>query len=587
MASDRVERRLAAIVAADVAGYSRLVSADEEATLTGLRAHRAELIDPTIAEHGGRIANTAGDSVLVEFPSAVDAVRWALALQKGMADRNEGVLPQERIEFRIGTNVGDVVAEGDDLLGDGVNVAARIEGLAESGGICLSRTAGDQVRDRLDLALEDMGDVQVKNIARPLRVFRIVSDQVAGPGASAPSQHEGLDRPTIAVLPFQNLSGDPEQDFLADGMTEDIIGALSRVRSFVVISRSTVFTYKGQTVDAKTIAADLGVRYVFEGSVRSSGDRGRLAARLSDARADRQIWAERWDRTLVDVFDLQDELTALVVGALAPEIDKAEQARTQAKRPEDLSAWENYQRGMAHFYRLSAEGFAEAIPFFDQAIARDPGFAAAYAGRGSCFAWSVLLGFSTDRENDLAEATIAAERARKLDPEDVKIHFALCMITWVKRDLEDGYVELETALALNPSNADAHSALGIYLTSHGRGEEALAAHDAALRLSPRDPMMGPFLGRKGHTLLCLKRHDEALELYRRTMQHGKPWPIYAGLTATLGHLGRIDEASETLAELMRMQPDFSAKFLHRQLRFGDGDYFDHFVEGLRKAGLQE
>ena len=363
-------RRLAAILAADVAGYSRLMGVDEEGTHERLRAHFEELVDPKITEHRGRIVKNTGDGMLTEFPSVVDAVRCAVEVQRGMAERNTGTPLEKRIEFRIGINLGDVIAEGEDIFGDGVNIAARLEALAEPGGICISRVVRDQVRDRLDYTFEDLGEQQVKNISRPVRVYR-VRDGAASIEEPLPASPRPLplpDTPSVAVLPFSNMSGDPDQEFFADGIAEDIITAQSRFPSLFVIARNSSFIYKGRAVDVKQVGRELGVRYVLEGSLRKSGDRIRVTAQLVEAETGKHVWAGRYDRDLVDIFALQDEITEAVTIAVAPAIADAERQRAMRKPPQSLDAWAAYQRGLWHSEKYTAEDNRIAEHFFQQAI---------------------------------------------------------------------------------------------------------------------------------------------------------------------------------------------------------------------------
>jgi adenylate cyclase len=375
----RLERRLAAILAADVAGYSRLMGADEEGTLERLKALRRELLDPKIAEHHGRIVKTTGDGLLVEFASVVDAVRCAVAVQQAMPQRNADVATDSRIELRIGINLGDVIVEGDDLYGDGVNIAARIEALADPGGVLISSTVHDHVRDRLPFIFEDLGEQQVKNIARPVRVYRFRDIGTAVKSTAA----ETLplpDKPSVAVLPLANMSSDPEQEYFADGIAEDIITALSRYPSLFVIARNSTFTYKGRAVDVKQVGRELGVRYVLEGSLRQGNNRIRVTAQLVEAATGTHVWADRYDRDLADIFAMQDEITEAVTVAIAPAIAEAEQQRAMRKPPESLDAWAAYQRGLWHLRKASAEDNALAERFFQQAIDLDPMFAGGYSG---------------------------------------------------------------------------------------------------------------------------------------------------------------------------------------------------------------
>src|ERR1700726_649373 len=381
MAEARVQRRLAAILAADVAGYSRLMGADEEGTLAALKELRRELADPKIKEHRGRIVKTTGDGLLVEFASVVDAVRCAVEVQHEMAERNVGVPAERRIEFRIGINLGDIIKDGRDIYGDGVNVAARLEALAEPGGICVNRVVRDQVRDKLDFAFEDAGEQRVKNIARPLRVYHVRPGQLADEAMSAAQPPLALpDKPSVAVLPFTNMSGDPEQEFVSDGIAEDVISALSHYPSLFVIARNSTFTYKGRAVDVKQVGRELGVRYVLEGSVRKAGNRIRVTAQLIEAETGNHVWAERYDRDLADIFAVQDEIATAVTTAIAPAVADAEQRRAMRKTPESLDAWAAYQGRLWHLGKKVAADNALAQKFFQQAIALGPNFGGGYRG---------------------------------------------------------------------------------------------------------------------------------------------------------------------------------------------------------------
>src|SRR5215468_3247157 len=405
---ERVERKLAAILAADVAGYSRLMGVDEAGTLAQLKAHRRELIDPKIAEHRGRVVKTTGDGILIEFPSVVEAVGCAVELQQSMSERNSDVPGDHRIEFRVGINLGDIIIDGDDIHGDGVNIAARLEAMAEPGMVCLSAAAWEQVRGKVPFGADDLGEHQLKNIERPVRVFRITS------GASTTVTRKPLplpDKPSIAVLPFQNLSGDPEQEYFADGMVEDIITALSRYRWLFVIARNSSFTYKGRAVDVKQVARELGVRYVLEGSVRKAASRVRIAGQLIDGSTGAHLWADRFEGALEDIFDLQDQVTASVVGAIAPRLEQAEIERAKRKPTESLDAYDYYLRGMASSYRWTKEGFSEALRMFYRAIELDPDFASAHGAAAWCYCLRKVSGWMTDREQERAETEMLARRA--------------------------------------------------------------------------------------------------------------------------------------------------------------------------------
>src|SRR5213596_481931 len=409
METQRVERRLLAVLAADVAGYSRLVGIDEEGTLAQLRSIRLELIDPAIAVHRGRIIKTTGDGILVEFPSVVDAVRCALAVQRSMAERNAEIAADRFIALRIGIHLGDVVVDGADLLGDGVNIAARLEGIADPGGISLSEDVWRQVRDKLPEAFVDLGEQVLKNIARPMRVYRI---DLAG-AAEAPHLRLPLpDKPSIAVLPFQNISGDPEQDYFADGMVEEIITALSHFRQLFVIARNSSFTYKGRAVDVKQVGRELGVRYVLEGSVRKAANRVRITGQLVDTATGAHLWADRFDGGLGDIFDLQDQVTESVVGAIAPAVEKAEIERAKRKPTESLDAYALYLRGLGRLYQFAGrQANDEALRLFNSAIELDPDFASAYGRATYCYVHAKGSGWTSDEANEIAEVTRLAKRA--------------------------------------------------------------------------------------------------------------------------------------------------------------------------------
>jgi len=446
MAEARVERRLAAILAADVAGYSRLMGIDEEGTLASLKAHRRDLVDPKIAEHRGRIVKTTGDGALVEFGSAVDAVRCAMEIQRVMAERNVSMPEDHRIEFRIGINVGDIIVDSGDIYGDGVNIAARVEALASPGAICLSDNAYQQIKGKLVVDVSDMGEQQLKNITQPIRVYRVrLDEKIAGATPALP------DKPSIAVLPFNNMSGDPEQEYFADGMVEDIITALSRFRHLFVIARNSSFTYKGRAVDIKQVGRELGVRYVLEGSVRKSANRVRITGQLIDALTGSHLWADRFDGDLEDIFDLQDRITSSVVGAIAPKLEQAEIERAHRKPTENLDAYDYYLRGMTNFYQMTKEAQSEALRLFHKAIEIDPNFAAAHGMAAWCYAQRKSNGWMTDRLRETADTARLARRAVELGKEDaLALSSGGFALAYVADDL-DGPAFVERALLLNPN----------------------------------------------------------------------------------------------------------------------------------------
>jgi TolB-like protein len=429
-----MERRLAAILAADVVGYTRLMGADESGTLQRLKAQREDVLEPLIAAHRGRIVKLMGDGLLVEFGSIVDAVVCAVAWQEAVAEKEADRAEATRLRFRIGINLGDVIVDGDDIYGDGVNVAARLEGLAEPAGICLSGDAFRQVRGKTEAQFEDLGEREVKNVAEPLRVYRIAGD---GPtAASVPPTAETLalpDKPSIAILPFTNMSGDPEQEYFADGVSEDIITALSRIRWFFVIARNSSFAYKGQATDVKQVAQELGIRYVLEGSVRKGGNRVRITAQLADGTTGNQVWARRYDRELADIFDLQDEITETIVGAIEPELGKAERERAKSKRPDNLDAWDLYQRGMSHLYRYTKVDLAEAQGLFRSAVELDPNQGPAYSGLAEAYYYEVVYGFADSVADNRERAIEPARRAVALDAEDAG---ARCTLEHIRIDVD-------------------------------------------------------------------------------------------------------------------------------------------------------
>ena len=584
-----MERRLAAILVADVVGYSRLMELDEAGTLAALKAHRTEFIDPNIAEHRGRTVKLMGDGALVEFPSAMAAVECAVAIQCGMVERNAGVPEDEHIEFRIGINLGDVIIDGDDIYGDGVNVAARLEGLAEPGGICLSAKIHDEVKSRLELKYKDLGLKEVKNMRQPIHVFRIVTD--IDTALEAPTVGESLvlpNKPSIAVLPFDNMSLDPDQGFFADGIAEDIITELSKFRSLFVIARNSSFSFRGQAIDVKELSERLGVRYIVEGSVRRAGNRVRITAQLIDAVADAHLWAERYDRDLNDIFAVQDEVTLAIVTAIEPTLGSAERERAHRKPTESLGAWESYQRGLWHAYRFTAAENAEAQSHFRRAIARDPDFAPGHAGLAYALFLSVMLGFGGDTESSVAEASEAAHRAIMLDPEDAFGQATLGRVHQMKGEHEAAISAYEKALTLSPNFASAHYGLGWTLIYSGRPEEGLPVVDEAIRLSPRDPMLWGFLTLKGLAFVAMDRHEEALKWIRKALRQSNAGVrTHVFEVIALAHLDRIEEAKQALQRVYTIKSDFDMDFVRATAKMMHPSSAKHYIDGLRKAGLLE
>src|SRR6202521_5103925 len=496
LSDERVERRLAAILAADVAGYSRLMGANEEATLAQLKSVRRALVDPTIAAHRGRIVKTTGDGMLVEFASAVDAARCAVEVQQGVALENVNVPQQARIEFRIGIHVGDIIFDDNDICGDGVNIAARLEGIAEAGGVCMSDDAYRQIRGKVEIACDDMGLQPLKNIAEPMRAWRVRltgQSSYAVESGSAVSQPQALplpDKPSIAVLPFANMSGDPEQEYFADGMVEEIITALSRIRWLFVIARNSSFTYKGRAMDVKQVGRELGVRYALEGSVRKAANRVRITGQLIDTATGAHLWADRFDGALEDIFDLQDQVTANVVGAIAPKLEQAELERAKRKPTESLHAYDYFLRGMANFYQRTAVANTEALGLFRRAIELDPEFASAYAMAAWCYVWRKLNGWMIDRVQETAEAARLARRAVDLGQDDaVALSRGGHTLGFILGDLDSAVVFIDRALVLNPNLAEAWLFSGWMRTYRGELDVAIEHHARAMRLIPLDPSL--------------------------------------------------------------------------------------------------
>jgi len=584
LASDRVERRLSAILAADIAGYGRLMGADEEGTLTQMKAHRRALVDPKIEEHRGRIVKTTGDGLLVEFASVVDAVRCAVDIQRGMVERNAELANDKRIEFRIGVNVGDIIIDAGDIFGDGVNVAARLEGLAEPGGICVSARVQEDVRGRLDIAFADEGEQKLKNIAWPVRVYRVELGTATGtarPALALP------DKPSIAVLPFDNMSGDPEQDYLGDGIVEAITAALSRIRSFFVIARNSAFIYKGRAANVRDIGSELGVAYVLEGSVQKAGNRIRIIVQLIETEGGAHVWAGRHDGTLDDIFDLQDRITEQVAGALQPSIRIAEIERSQRKRPQDLGAYDYAMRAMPHVWALEKEESGKALELLDQALAIDPEYPLALSLAGWCHAQRSVYNWAGDIAQSQARALALAERAAELSGDDPLILAVLGAVHTFVRNHGTARVLLERALAIDPNAAWAWSRLGWLDNYSDRPERAIEKFERALRLSPLDPMnFNNYVGMASAHEVA-QEYDKAAALYRRGLEE-RPhamW-IYRHLASSLSGAGRMEEAREAYAQMLRNYPDLTVSRLRQAMVFTPA-VLDRMVENMRKLGLPD
>jgi len=587
----RVDRRLAAIFAGDIAGYSRLMGADEEGTLHQLKAHRKELVDPKITEHRGRIVKTTGDGMLVEFVSVVDAVRCAVDIQRGMVERNASVPADKRIEFRIGINVGDIIIDGDDIFGDGVNVAARLEALSDPGGVMVSRNVFDQVRDKLSFGFEDMGEQTVKNIARPIGVHRISILADAAPivfksaAVVAKTEVSSADRPSIAVLPFANMSGDHEQEYFADGISEDIITGLSKLRWFFVIARNSSFACKGEAVDVKRVARELGVRYVLEGSVRKSGNRVRITAQLIDAATGNHIWADRYDGELTDIFELQDEITRKVVAAIEPKLLEAEAIRSQNRSPEDVGAWDLVMHANSLLWRQTKVDTDAAITMLTKATERYPDYAPGYSMLAFALLFRAIPG-GVSGNRDVKDAAALATRAIELDDNDPWAHLSLGYAEFLMRRTDQAIEECKRALAINPNFAAAHGYLGNALAFDGQIEQAIFHSELSLRMSPHDPQNAIFNVGLAAAHYLAGRYAEAAGCARKAVQQRSGWPpahrIYC---ASLAQAGQLDEARTALGRLKEMQPAISIAWIEQNLPYQPGP-MAKFLEGIRKAGLE-
>ena len=582
-------RRLAAILAADVAGYSRLMGTDEEGTYERLKAHLTELVHPKIAEHRGRVVKNMGDGLLAEFASVVDAVRCAVEMQRGMAERNAGISAPERIEFRIGVNLGDVIAESDDIFGDGVNVAARLETLAEPGGICVSRVVRDQVRDRLHYIFEDMGEKSVKNIARPVRVYQVGDVGPVGTNPSAPALPLP-DKPSIAVLPFQNMSGDQEQEYFADGMVEEIITALSRIRWLFVIARNSSFTYKGKAVDVKQVARELGVRYVLEGSVRKAGNRVRITGQLIDTSTGAHIWAERFDGALDDIFELQDQVAASVAGIIEPKLRQSEFDRAHRKPTENLDAYDLYLRALALRDTHTDESMREAIELLKRALAIDPGYTPAKAAIG----WSRIHqrshGRSPVSEAEAAEAVALARQALEAGKDDPDtLWMAAHTLAMFAGEHAVAAAAIDRALVLNPNSARAWMARGYASMNLDQAGPAIEALERAMRLSPLDRQRRNFTTGIARAHLVAGRYEEAADWAERTLRD-EPGYRAALFTKAIAcaHLARMEEARAALSQQIEAQPGLTiARYRAFWSRVFSPELMEISLSGLRKAGLPE
>ena len=589
MAEARIQRRLSAVLAADMVGYARLMEVDEAGTLTRLKALRGELIDRKFDEHRGRIVKTTGDGFLVEFDSVADAVQSAVEVQRGLAERNRSVQPDKHILFRIGINIGEIIIDGEDIYGNGVNLAARLEGLAEPGGICISGPVYDQIENILSLGYEDLGEQKVKNITKPVRGYaiRMQTDETTAMATDArpdvPPPHVP-ERPSIAVLPFTNMSTDPEQEFFADGMSEDITTALSKISGLFVIARNSSFVYKGKAVDLRQVGRDLGVRYVLEGSVRTAGNKIRITAQLIEVAAGGHVWSARFDRDLTDLFALQDEITSNVVTALHVRLVEGEQARVWCRSTDNLGAWECLTQALPHFRRYTQQDNARARTLFEKAVELDPGYATAWVWIGWTHWAEARFLWVKEPGEAAARATELARKALALDNDLSETHALLSAIHLMNREFDEAIAEGEVAVGLDPNGADVTALLAMTLNWSGQPEEARAMIEKAKRMSPLYSAW--YLAVQAHACRLTERHHEAIAAYResiaRNPDHIGP---RIGLASCLAEVGRRDEARAEAAEVLRINPSFTLTKHGQSLTYRDPAHAERSLNALSAAGL--
>jgi adenylate cyclase len=593
MAQEGFKRKLTAILSADVEGYSRLMDDDEETTIRTLTNYR-EAMSNLIQQYRGRVVDATGDNLLADFSSAVDAVNCAVEIQRALAKRNAELSDDHKMNFRIGVNVGDVVEKGNRIYGDGVNIAARVEGLAEAGGICISGRVYDQVENKLDYGYDFLGEQEVKNIAKPVRVYSVGMEpgerRLPGRGRKVVQSEapELPDKPSIAVLPFDNLSDDPEQVYFVDGIVEDIITELSRFPYIFVIARTTSFTFKGKSIDIRQVGCELSVRYVLEGSVRRVGDRVRITAQLIEAATGNHIWAERYDRNLEDIFSVQDEITAQVVGSIHPEVLSVEMQRARHKPAESLDVWNYAVRARWHVLRLTREDSAEAKRLFEKALELEPNYVPALAFLVYSHLCDVLFGWSQAPPQSITEARRLARQAAALDENDPWVQCGLGLTEFIAKDPDTAIAHFRKAIELNPNFALAYGYLSLQLAYAGEAEAAIEAGHKAIRLSPRDPELFHF-----HTAISTahfvdENYTEAVKWANKVMAERPESPAWRRvLAASLAQLGQIEEARRAMEGLLSITPGATATLLRNIIYFKRPADFDRYIEALCKAGLPE
>ena len=582
MEPESIQRKLTAILSADVKGYSRLMGEDEVATVRTITAYR-EVMATLIHKHRGRVVDSPGDNLLAEFASVVDGVRCAVEVQEELRSRNAELPENRRMEFRIGVNLGDVIVEGERIYGDGVNIAARVEGLADGGGISISGTVYDQIESKLALGYEFQGEHTVKNIKKPVRVYRVrMEPETAVPEMSG--EPELPDKPSIAVLPFVNMSGDPEQEYFSDGITEDLITDLSKVSGVFVIARNSAFTYKGKPVKVQEVSEELGVRYVLEGSVRKAGDRVRITAQLVDGKTGGHFWAERYDRDLEDIFALQDEVTQKIVSALAVKLTEDEKERLMSKDTQNMEAYDHFLRGLEYHNRFTKEANVQARQMFEKAIVLDPEYALAH----SLLGWTHLLewsfGWSQDPQS-LEDALEWAQKAIALNDSLPEAHCLLGEVYVWKRQHEQAIAEVEKAIALDPNHADGFEKLGAALSWAGRPKEAIGLVKKAMRLNPMYPVW--YLWSMGHAYFLTGQYEEAIAALKRVLNRNPNfYPAHFYLAASYSELGRKDEARAEVGELLRKWPECSLENARLRLPYKDQAVLERLFDAQRKASLK-
>ena len=592
MALERVERRLAAIFAADMVGYSRLMEIDEESVIARQKNHREELIDPKITAYDGRIVKLMGDGMLVEFASVVDAVQCGMAIQQEMAKREANVPEDRRISYRVGINLGDIIIDGDDILGDGVNIAARLEGLADPGGVCVSDVVHQSVAGKVDFAFKDMGEQKVKNIARPIRAFSILSkfrkDDLGSTIEVATTKMTPSEKPSIAVLAFNNMSGDPEQEYFSDGLTEDIITGLSRFKNLLVIARNTSFTYKGKSVDVKQVGKELGVRYVLEGSVRKGGNRVRVTGQLIDTKTGGHVWADRYDGNLDDIFELQDDITAKVLTAVGTEITLAEIERSRHERSNSIDAWDRYLQALPMFYKIDKTNYQKIKTMLGEVIKIDPRFSSAYSVLAQCYVQAGFHGWEANAYEANIKAKELAQKATDLDSEDPVAHMALGWTHMLKAEHELSIKEFNKALELNPNYSAVNGLLSGSFGFLGRIEEAVEAFELAQQGSPRDPERYLWYIGAVNAYFAAEQYEKCVEaaenaIYLRPSFYGG----YFIMAAALPFLDRVEDAKGAMQKARDLMPRLSLKTTARNPMYVRENDVKRLLKGLRQAGLPD